>query len=130
MSDVPFEGYPRDHLVGIVENEEAAKKLADELTQQGVPDVQILSGAEGAEVLDSDGSEHGVFGRLMRTVERMSAEIDHLREYERAVREGSAVVVVPAKEAPLREQATEIYRKHNARFVNYFGSMTVELVVR
>jgi hypothetical protein len=130
MSDLPFEGYPRDHLVGIVDNEAAATKLAAELNLQGVTDVQILSGEEGAEMLDSDGSEHGLFGRLLRTVERMSAEIDHLREYERAVREGSAVVVALAKEEPLRETATEIFRKHDARFVNYFGSMTVELVVR
>ena len=128
MSDLPFEGYPRDHLVGIVDNDGAA--LAAELEQQGVPDVQILSGPEGAEVLDSDGSEHGLFGRLLRTVERVSAEIDHLREYERAVREGSTVVVALAKEEAVRERATEVFRKHNARFVNYFGSMTVELVVR
>ena len=130
MSDLPFEGYPRDHLVGIVDNHARATELAADLNRQGVADVQVLSGAEGAEILDSDGSEHGLFGRLLRTVERMSAEIDHLREYERAVREGAAVVVALAKEEPLREQATEVFRKHDARFVNYFGAMTVELVVR
>ena len=130
MSDLPFEGYPRDHLVGIVDDEAAANALAAELEQQGVAEVQVLTGAEGAEMLDSDGSEHGLFGRMLRAVERMSAEIDHLREYERAVREGSAVVVALAKEEPQRERATEVFRKHDARFVNYFGSMTVELVVR
>jgi len=130
MSDLPFEGYPRDHLVGIVDDQTAATALVSDLNQQGVVDVQILSGSEGAEALDSDGSEHGIFSKLLRTVERMSAEIDHLREYERAVLEGSAVVVALANEEPLREQATEVFRKHNARFVNYFGAMTVELVVR
>ena len=130
MSDLPFEGYPRDHLVGIVDSHAEATKLAADLNLEGVADVQVLSGPEGAEALDSDGSEHGLFGRLLRTVERMSAEIDHLREYERAVREGSTVVVALAKEDQVRERATETFRKHNARFVNYFGSMTVELVVR
>ena len=130
MSDQPFAGYPKHYLMGIVDDQQAATNAAERLREQGIEDVQVLKGTAGADSLDSDGSEHGIFAKLLRTVEHISAEIDHLGEYEKAVREGSAVVAAYVEEDATREAAIEILRKHDARFVNYFGAMTVELVVR
>ncbi len=130
QTDQPLAGYPEHYLLGIVDDQAEAAVAATELHQEGIEEVQVLTGKAGADLLDSDGSEHGLLATLLRTIEHIAAEIDHLGEYERAVREGAAVVAAYVEEEPSRERATEILRRHDARFVNYFGPLAVELVVR
>ncbi len=124
-----FVGYPDKHLMGIVPTAEA-EPLARNLQQSGFPEPHVFLGEQGVQALDSGGADHGLFSGLMRAIEQSFSEIDHLGPYSTALREGDAVVAVPAEDEDARARAVECFRAHDGRFVNYFGSMTVELLLR
>lgn len=130
MTDQPFAGYPQHYLLGIVDDHEAAHAAVEELEREGISDAQVLEGREGAEQLDSDGTSHGLFSTLLRTVEQHLSEMDHLGQYEQAVRSGASVVAAYGEDEDERARAIEVLERHDARFVNYFGALAVELVVR
>ncbi|MFN8638157.1 MAG: hypothetical protein U0360_01580 [Dehalococcoidia bacterium] len=124
-----FVGYPDRHLMGIVPTVEA-ERLARDLQHEGLDAPHVFLGEQGVQALDSGGAEHGLFSGLMRAVEQTFSEIDHLGPYSTALREGDAVVAVPAEDEDVRARALECFRAHDGRFVNYFGAMTVELLLR
>jgi hypothetical protein len=130
MTDQPFAGYPQHYLLGIVDDHDAAHAVVEELEREGISDAQVLEGSKGAEQLDSDGTSHGVFSTLMRTLEQGMSEMDHLGQYEEAVRNGSSVIAAYGEDEDERAKAIGILERHDARFVNYFGALAVELVVR
>jgi hypothetical protein len=123
-------GYPRNYLLGIIDDRDAAIELVSGLQANDIDDVQLIEGQRGVDMLDSDGTKHGLFGTLRRAIEHQFAEVDHLSQYEEAVRGGSVVVAVYAEDEPMRQRATELLQARDARFVNYFGAMAVELLVR
>jgi predicted DNA binding protein len=129
MTEVDLQRYPRHYVLAIVDRAAEADTAATELEQLDT-EVQVLRGPEAAAALDSDGSQHGMFASLKRAVEHTFAEMDHLQQYEEAVRGGSSVLAVYAEDDAIRERVKDTLARHDARFVNYFGTMAVELVAR
>lgn len=126
-----FVGDPNHYLFGIFESDEKAEEAAAELTQGPFREDQIkrFEGRGAAGELDSTGEQHGMGARLLRSVQHLFTNLDHLSEYEEAARDGKAVLAVHIEDGTPRDEALAIFQRHGARFVNYYGNALVETLV-
>ena len=126
-----FVGDPHNYLFGIFENDDKAEEAAAELTGGSFTDEQVkrFEGPAAADELDSTGSEHGFGAKLLRSVQHLFTNLDHLSEYEEAARDGKAVLAVHIEEGRPRDEALEVFQRHGARFVNFYGNAVVETLV-
>jgi hypothetical protein len=131
-SDQEFVGYPQGQVLAIIDDRSDASAVERELHSAGFSSdaVRVLIGEGDANKLDSDGTKHGAFATLLRGVEHLMSDVDHLAQYEGAIRGGAAVIAVHAPDEGPREQALEILRRHEGHFINYYGAMTVETLER
>jgi hypothetical protein len=125
--DVPFAGYPEDHVLAVFSTPDDAQAATRELERAGLSNgrVKVFADAPGAASIDSEGTEHGVAGFAERELEHLVSDKDDLAEYETAVRRGATVLGV-AVDKDERERVLDIFRRHHADGVRYFGRWAVE----
>ena len=120
-----FLGEPDNYMLGVFEEHERADEAMRDLTERGFGEDQLLL-CVPPESLDSTGSEHGVLASVERAVEHLLTDKSHLREYEEAAERGACVVGVHAATDEQKEQAQDVFQRHEASRINYFGKWTVE----
>ena len=128
-----FIGYPTDHLLSAFRDPTGAAEAAAELVAAGMQaaDVSILRGDEGAARLDGTGAANGVVARLRRLASfTMMDQLPDMAMYERAVRDGGAVVMVRVRGDQRKAVATDALRRHGGHFINYYGRFATEEVER
>ncbi len=128
-----FIGYPTDHLLAAFRGPTGAAESAAELVAAGMraADVSVLRGEEGAARLDGMGAANGVIARLRRLVSfTMMDQLPDMAMYERAVRDGGAVVMVRVRGDQRKAVATDALRRHGGHFINYYGRFATEEVER
>jgi NAD(P)-dependent dehydrogenase (short-subunit alcohol dehydrogenase family) len=106
---------------------------AAEVTGTGVAaqDVDLLRGSEGADRLDGTGAANGVGARLRRLVSfTLMDQLPDMVMYERAVRDGGAVVMVRVRGDQRKAVVTDVLRRHGAHFINYYGRFATEEMTR
>ena len=96
MNHSSFTYRPKNAVTAILD-QEALDQALSILTEAGVDStsVEVLSGQEGAEILDLDGSHHGLRARLVRHIQLLGSSENDLRNYSIALQEDRAVVIVP-----------------------------------
>ena len=95
----PAIGYPQSAtpLVAVIDDPAEAAAAMAELTAAGIPtrDLDVLRGAEGADRMDGTGAVSGWLGRLRRAFDfTLMDQLVDFAAYERALRDGRAVVMV------------------------------------
>ena len=125
-SNAPFAGYPMDRALGIFDLERDATEATADLRAAGYSDVSRFAGNDGAQRLDSQGTEHGVTQRIERSIDHVASDVSDLEQYDEAVRLGSIVIGVHVPSADRRERVADIMRRHRGHDVRYFGQMAVE----
>ncbi len=125
-TNAPFAGYPMDRALGIFDLERDATEATADLRAAGYPDVARFAGTDGAQRLDSQGTEHGVAQRIERTIDHVASDVSDLEQYDEAVRLGSIVIGVRVPSADRRERVADIMRRHRGHDVRYFGGMAAE----
>ena len=93
-----FYRYPKNRVVAIFEDDTQVDSALADLADAGVelPEVNVLSGPEGARLLDRRGARHGVGARVLRVLQLGGAfEGETLRQHARALEAGQSVVFVP-----------------------------------
>jgi hypothetical protein len=122
-----FTHRPTHRVVGVLGIESSLPALIRDLSEIGVmpEDIDILRGERGAEILDQDGRNHGLFARLVRGVQRLGYDQTTLAIYNEALRSGSLVLHVPAGLGDSRHVA-EILWRHGVGDIGYFGTGTFE----
>jgi hypothetical protein len=88
--------------------------------------ITILSGPEGARLLDRTGGGHGLGGRLLRLLQWTASEGNALELHERALRDGSSVVFVPARGEADKKRVAAALRTAGGHDLVYFGRWTLE----
>ncbi len=124
-----FIGYPTDRMLAVLGDPTDAAAAAAALTAAGVPtrDITLLRGTEGADRLDGTGAAHGVAGRTRRVVSfTVMDQLPDMAWYERAVRDGAAVLMVRARGAERKALVLETLRAHHGHFINYYGRFATE----
>ena len=90
-------GYPTNRLLAVVDDPAEAAAAMAELQAGGIPtrDLEILRGDEGADRMDGTGGVSGWLGRLRRAFDfTLMDQLVDFAAYERALRDGRAVVMV------------------------------------
>ncbi len=128
-----FIGYPTDHLLAAFRDPTAAAAAAAEIVAAGIPDgaVTILRGKEGADRLDGTGSANGWLARARRLVSfTLMDQLPDMAMYERAVRDGGAVVMVRVRGDQRTAVVADILRRHGGHFINHYGRFATEEIER
>ena len=128
-----FIGYPTDRLLAVFRDTVGAAGAAAELMTAGLraADVTVLRGDEGADRLDGTGATNGLVARLRRTVSfTLMDQLPDMAMYERAVRDGGAVLMVRVRGEQRKAVVIDALRRHGAHFINYYGRFATEEVQR
>jgi hypothetical protein len=88
--------------------------------------VHVLSGPEGAALLDRRGEGHGLRARLLRLLQWTSSENETLDIHDRALRDGGHVLYVPVRGEDRKERVAEALRAAGGHHIVYFGRFTTE----
>lgn len=128
-----FIGYPTDHLLAAFRDVTDATAASAEIVGTGIPTeaVSVLRGTEGADRLDGTGSANGWLARARRLVSfTMMDQLPDMAMYERAVRDGGAVVMVRVRGDERMAAVADVLRRHGGHFINYYGRFATEEVER
>ena len=134
MSDQPhrnepmFYRYPMQRLVAVLDEETRVDEALQQLRGIGVDlsAVHVLSGTEGAALLDRRGEEHGLGTRLLRLLQWTSSENDTLEIHDQALRDGGHVLYVLVRGEDRKERVAEALRAAGGHHLVYFGRFTTE----
>src|SRR5215211_167106 len=123
-----FYRYPMHRVVAIVDDNSQVDAALHELERAGmdVSSVHVLSGPEGARLLDSSGTGHGLRARLLRLAQWGAYEMDTLQAHARALNKGHHVVYVPARTDDDRRRVVDILRAAGGHYVLYFRTWSIE----
>ena len=122
-----FYRYPKNRIVAVLPDNAHLTSALGALAPLGVsvPDVNVLSGPEGAHLLDRTGADHGPRARLLRMFQRGAYEVDALRNHEQALRDGEHVVYIPVRGKDQARKVAAAVRDAGGRYVLYFGAWTI-----
>jgi hypothetical protein len=123
-----FIGDPTNHLVGVIDARPDAEAAKRDLDGAGFDEVHVYYGGDGAETIDSTGSEHGAGSQLLRGIQQLFSNKDNLAEYEEAASEGRTVLAIKIQDDDRRDEAAGILERYSAHNVNYFGQAVVRTI--
>lgn len=121
--------YPTNRLLAVVDDPTEAVAAIAELAAAGVAtrDLEILRGDEGADRMDGTGEVSGWLGRLRRAFDfTLMDQLVDFAVYERALRDGRAVVMVHVHGDAPKVAAQRILKSHGGHFINYYGRFATE----
>lgn len=122
-------GYPTNRLLAVIDDPvDAAAALAElKAAEFNDRDLEILRGAESADRMDGTGEVSGWLGRLRRAFDfTLMDQLVDFATYERALRDGRAVVMVHVHGDAPKEQAHQVFKRHGGHFINYYGRFATE----
>lgn len=128
-----FIGYPVDRMLAAFADPTDAAVAAADLRTIGFhnDDLAILRGDEGAARLDGTGATNGLLARLRRGVSfTLMDQLPDFAWYERAVRDGGAVLMVRVRGDVAKRAAADRLRANGGHFINHYGRFATEEVER
>ena len=117
-----------NRVMAVIDDAENAHAAVETLERAGVPehDLTALSGAAGVREIDADGGRSGGFKHALRSLQRLTTEGRHLRNYEAELAQGHLVVDVAVHGRQTRDTVVQILRRHGAHLINAYGQWTIE----
>lgn len=122
-------GYPTNRLLAVLDDPAAAASALAELRADGfaVRDLDVLRGEEGANRVDGTGEVSGWLGRLRCAFDfTLMDQLVDFAAYERALRDGRAVVMVHVHSDAPKQAAHDVLKAHGGHFINYYGRFATE----
>ncbi len=122
-------GYPTNRLLAVIDDPAEAAVAMAELEVSGIAasELDVLRGEEGADRVDGSGKVSGRLGRLRRAFDfTLMDQLVDFAAYERALRDGRAVVMVHVHGDAPKEAAHKILKRHGGHFINYYGRFATE----
>jgi hypothetical protein len=122
-------GYPTNRLLAVIDDPAEAAAAMAELTGSGIAarELDLLRGEEGADRVDGTGEVSGWLGRLRRAFDfTLMDQLVDFAAYERALRDGRAVVMVHVHGDAPKETARQVLKRHGGHFINYYGRFATE----
>ena len=125
-----FLRYPARKVIGVVDTPDALDRVLQALARAGFTrdQIRVFSGDEGIRSIDADGVHHGLLARVIRVIQALGDEREHMARYERELRAGHFVVVVSTPDSASKERAREAFQG-NGHFVDYYGPLAIEHLV-
>jgi hypothetical protein len=120
---------PMFRVAAILDDADDTRTALDALERAGVDvsKVNLLTGQQGARVLDRTGRRHGRGARLLRLLQRGAYEGDALQAHEEALEDGRNVIYVPVQGNEESYRVIEILRAAGGHYVLHFHPWNVSL---
>jgi hypothetical protein len=122
-------GYPTNRLLAVIDDPPEGAAALAELKAGGFADrdLEILRGEESADRMDGTGQVSGWLSRLRRAFDfTLMDQLVDFAAYERALRDGRAVVMVHVHGDAPKEAAHQVLKRHRGHFINYYGRFATE----
>lgn len=121
---------PRSSVYAIMDDLTAVRDLSQGLLELDYGDlqVQVLEGHDGVKELDLDGRHHGVVARMVRSMQGITDEREHIGRYVQALLKGCYVVAVavPPKKPNAVRRIAGAFKTCGARHIHHYGAWVVE----
>ncbi len=119
-----------NRVMAVLDDAEKAQAAVATLERAGVPEHELaaMSGTDGLREIDADGIHGGGAKQVLRALQRVTTEGDHLRHYEAELVQGHLVVDVTVHGRRKRDTVAQILRSYGAHFINAYGPWTIESV--
>jgi hypothetical protein len=121
-------GYSANHVLGVVDTEEAAARAVEALAAGGFLDaeVHVVAGQREADAMHARAGRAGPADLASRVAGRLGApgdqdQLEVKARYEQALRDGHLLLLVEAPTGARRDRAAQILREHGAHTMNYIG---------
>jgi FixJ family two-component response regulator len=123
-----FYRYPMRRVVAVIDDDAGVRAALEALRQAGVDvrKVNVLTGPEGARLLDSTGTRRGLRARLLRLAQLGAYEGNALQAHDRALEDGHHVVFVPVRGD--RSRVIDVLRTSGGSYLLYFGLWSIEVL--
>ena len=124
-----FYRYPMNRVAAIFDDLAGVTAALPQLEQAGfdLTGVNVLSGREGARLLDLEGAGQGLWARALRVLQRGGAfEGETLRIHDSALRNDQAIVFVPVRNDGEEQHAARILHRCGGRSMFRFHRWTID----
>jgi hypothetical protein len=123
-----FYRYPVGRVVAILDDAASLERTLDGLAGAGidVSAVNVLSGQEGARLLDRTGAVHGRRGRLLRLLQRTAYEDEALVNHDKALRLGRHVLYIRVKGKGQRQRVVDLIQSNGGYGIIHFRRWVIE----
>ena len=119
-----------NRVMAVIDDPRNTLAAVETLAQAGIAGQELATfeGEEGMRQIDADGVHSGGITHVLRSLQRWTAEGDHLRRYQSEIASGHRVVDVYVHGRGQRDTVVRILRAHGAHFINAYGQWTLENV--
>lgn len=121
--------YPKDHTLGFFDSDLDLDHFLDEVGRLGIDPqtVEVIEGEEGLNVIDSDGSQHGLVRKGIRLFQKFFdvGEWELMKLASQELKNGHILVAVGTQESQ-KEQVVELMKKFGSHDIKYFNAWYVE----
>ena len=117
-----------NRVMAVIDDARNTLAAVETLEQAGIADRELATfeGKEGLRQVDADGVHSGGVTHVLRSLQRWTAEGEHLRRYQSEIASGHLVVDVCVHGRRQRDTVVQILRAHGAHFINAYGQWTIE----
>ena len=125
-----FSNYHTSKVVAIIDDKIQVDTACAALASVGFTSdmIEVFCGVEGAHELDLEGDSHGYLQHVKRKLQHfMQMQSVQMDRYERELLAGHCVIQVRT-DSNSRELAHEILKSSSARFINFYGQLTKEVL--
>lgn len=127
-----FIPYPTNRVVGIIDDARNAKAAVLDLQKAGFSanKIRVLTGKEGARRINARGDKHGVWPRMLRSIQSALGdyEIPHATRHEKEMLAGHFGIGVSVRDDEDRNKALKILKSHRGHFINFYGPLTMQML--
>ena len=88
--------------------------------------VDVLQGEIGAGILDFDGTEHGHWAHVVRTLQKLGTASNERENFAWALRNGESVIIIPVHSHVTADIYARILEEHGGRRIIHFGKHAAE----
>jgi hypothetical protein len=90
--------------------------------------VDVLQGEIGARILDFDGTEHGLWAHVVRSLQKLGTASNERENFANALHNGESVIIIPVHSQVDVDSCARVLDEHGGRRLIHFGKHAVELL--
>jgi uncharacterized membrane protein len=122
-------GFPRDHVLGVIDRPEEADGAAQALRDAGIAaeDVHVIHGQE-AQLLEENLKQRHPLLHAMQIWFLSSDMGDPATDYLRAARRGGTILAVRIRDGGQVERVGQVLAQHHAHLVRHFTAVTTTVL--